>query len=183
MPLQHLPPYYGLLRPCAPHRYSGPRGFRRLDVSLCIGTTGSHVPYESLIWLRAAYMPDAARAGFRATPELIPEESRTPGFDIVYVRFDTSSAVRFRSPLRTIPDEILSRLLLQRSPRSLLTAAACSGLRPAPDCRPRGAYPHLSYSSTSPFYEDVFVTHRLSAISSAWPSRHSPEDILIGDEA
>src|SRR3954471_2986010 len=41
--------------------------------------------------------------------------------------------------------------LLQRSPRSLLTAAACSGLRPAPDCRPRGAHPHLSYSTTPPF--------------------------------
>jgi hypothetical protein len=53
-----------------------------LDFSLHIGTTGSHVPYKSLIRLRAAYMPDAARAGFRATPELIPEESRTPGFDI-----------------------------------------------------------------------------------------------------
>ena len=26
----------------------------RLDVSLCIGTTGSHVPYKSLIRLRAA---------------------------------------------------------------------------------------------------------------------------------
>src|SRR5262252_8252827 len=40
---------------------------------------------------------------------------------------------------------------LQRSPRPLLTAAACSGLRPAPDCRPRGAHPHLSYSTTPPF--------------------------------
>ena len=84
IPLQDLQPYYGPLRPCAPHRYSGPCGFRRLDVSLCIGTTGSHVPYKSLVWLRAAYMPDAARAGFRATPELIPGEDRTPGFDIAY---------------------------------------------------------------------------------------------------
>jgi hypothetical protein len=33
-------------------------------------------------------------------------------------------------------------------------------LRPAPDCRPRGAHPHLLYSSTPPFFEDVFVTHR-----------------------
>ena len=40
---------------------------------------------------------------------------------------------------------------LQRSLRPLLTVAACSGLRPAPDCRPRGAHPHLSYSSTPPF--------------------------------
>ncbi len=83
MPLQHPQPYYGPLRPYAPHRYSGPCGVRRLGVSLRIGATGSHVPYKSLIRLRAAYMPDAARAGFRATPELIPEESRTPGFDII----------------------------------------------------------------------------------------------------
>jgi len=33
--------------------------------------------------LATPYMPDAARAGFMATPELIPGESRTPGFDIV----------------------------------------------------------------------------------------------------
>ncbi len=30
VPLQNLHPYYGLLRPCAPHRYSGPRGLSRL---------------------------------------------------------------------------------------------------------------------------------------------------------
>src|SRR5215471_8319492 len=64
--------------------------------------------------------------------------------------FDTSSAVRLRSPLRITPDGLLSRLLLQRSPPSLLTTAACSGLTPAPDRRRRGAHPHLSYSSTSP---------------------------------
>src|SRR5439155_12266520 len=29
-PLQSLRPYYGPLRPCAPHRYSRPRGFGRL---------------------------------------------------------------------------------------------------------------------------------------------------------
>ena len=40
----------------------------RLDFSLGIGATGSHVPYKSLVELRAAYMPDAARAGFRVPP-------------------------------------------------------------------------------------------------------------------
>jgi hypothetical protein len=55
-----------------------------LGFSLGIGTTGSHVPYKSLIWLRAAYMPDAARADFRTTPALIPGEDRTPGFDIAF---------------------------------------------------------------------------------------------------
>ena len=41
-----------------------------------------NVPYKSLIRLRAAYMPDAARAAFRPTPELIPEARRSSGFDI-----------------------------------------------------------------------------------------------------
>jgi hypothetical protein len=54
-----------------------------LDLSLGIGTTGSHVPYKSLAQLRAAYTPDAARAAFRATPEFVPEEGSAPGFDIV----------------------------------------------------------------------------------------------------
>ena len=65
-----------LLRPCAPHRYSGPCGFCHLNVSLGSGTTGSHVPYKSLIRLRAASMPDVARAAFRTAPELIPEARR-----------------------------------------------------------------------------------------------------------
>ncbi len=53
------------------------------DRSLGIGTTGSHVPYKSLVELRATYMPDAARAAFRTAPELIPEEGSPPGSDIV----------------------------------------------------------------------------------------------------
>src|SRR5215212_3483689 len=84
VPLQNLPPSYELLRPCAPHRYSDPCGLSRLDVSLCIGATGSHVPYESLIRLRAADMPDVARAVFRTALELIPEAGRPSGFDIIF---------------------------------------------------------------------------------------------------
>jgi Resolvase, N terminal domain len=71
-PLQNFSLYYELLRPCAPHRYSDPCGSSRSDVSVCIGATGSHVPYKSLIRLRAAYVPDVARAVFRTAPELIP---------------------------------------------------------------------------------------------------------------
>ena len=46
----------------------------------------------------------------------------------------------------------------QRSPPSLLTTAACGGLRSAPDCRPRRAYLHLSYSYATPFGPAVLVT-------------------------
>src|SRR6266853_5686015 len=61
-PLQRLRPYYELLRPCTSHRYSDPRGLSRLRSLPLHRSTGSHVPYKSLVELRAAYMPDAARA-------------------------------------------------------------------------------------------------------------------------
>src|SRR5262245_50812734 len=47
----------------------------------------------------------------------------------------------------------------QRSPPRLLTAAACGGLRSAPDCRTRRALLHLSYSCASPVLMTVLVTH------------------------
>jgi hypothetical protein len=43
----------------------------------------------------------------RTSPELIPEDVPTPGFDIVYDAFDTSPAVRLRSPLSTLPAGII----------------------------------------------------------------------------
>ena len=49
-----------------------------------LGIAGQvHVPYESLIELRAAYMPDAARTDIMSAPELIPEAVPAPGSDIV----------------------------------------------------------------------------------------------------
>ena len=82
-PLQDLRHYYGLLRPCAPLRYSRPRGFGRLRLLPWHRRTGSHVPYKSQVELRAAYMPDATRTAFRTAPELVPGNGPTPGFGIV----------------------------------------------------------------------------------------------------
>ena len=93
--LQDLHRYYEVLCPCAPHRYSGPCGFSRLDVSLGIRPTGSHVPYKSLVRFRAAYMPDAARAAFRIPPSLSRESGSPP--------VSTSS-----DPLRHVIDGLLS---------------------------------------------------------------------------
>src|SRR5262249_34421079 len=39
------------------------------------------------------------------------------------------------------------------------TTAACSGLRPAPDCRSRRAFLHFSYSCAPPFGLAMLVTH------------------------
>src|ERR1700681_3726571 len=46
----------------------------------------------------------------------------------------------------------------QRSPPSLLTTAACGGLRSTPDCRPRRAFLHLSYSYAPPCGRAMLVT-------------------------
>ena len=49
------------------------------DCSFYIGATGSHVPYKSLVELRAAYMPDAARA-VSGIPQADPGGMVTPRF-------------------------------------------------------------------------------------------------------
>src|ERR1700738_1203804 len=46
----------------------------------------------------------------------------------------------------------------QRSPPSLLTTAACGGLRSTPDCRPRRAFLHLSCSYAPPCGPALLVT-------------------------
>src|ERR1700726_1007802 len=52
-----------------------------------------------------------------------------------------------------------------RSPPSLLTTAACGGLRSTPDCRPRRAFLHLSYSCAAPCGPALLVTQDPSATS------------------
>ncbi len=107
VPLQNLRPYYGLLRPCAPHRYSGSCG---------------GLPLELLPWHRGDRFPRSTKepdpdsrrlqAGCRpGRPSgLRPNSSRgplpSPRFRHRPVNFGTSSAVRLRSSLRIPPDGI-----------------------------------------------------------------------------
>src|SRR3954468_8022480 len=71
----------------------------------------------------------------------------TPGFDDGPLANDASSkgSLSFVSPTHTCSRYFLE-LFLQRSPPRLLTAAAWSGLGPAPESRSRGANPHLPHS-------------------------------------
>src|SRR5207244_11471968 len=56
--------------------------------------------------------------------------------------------VHLRSSLVCSPARVVLALFLQRSPPWLFTTAAWGGLRPAPESRSRGAFPHLSRSLT-----------------------------------
>src|ERR1700676_1438811 len=63
-PMIHALPsaHYEAVRPCPAHRYFRSRGLSRLRLFPWHRRSGSHVPYKSLVELRAAYMPDAAWA-------------------------------------------------------------------------------------------------------------------------
>ena len=130
-----------------------------MNVSLGIGATGSHVPYESLVELRAAYMPGCRSGRLQGSPELIrrkwhPPVSTSPNpLSTLHRRFAYARLSQPCLPGYHVPT------FPRRSPPSLLTTAACGGLRPAPDCRPRRALLHLSYSSAPSYSDGAFVTH------------------------
>src|SRR6516164_7932111 len=58
-----------------------------------------------------------------------------------------------------MPAEIFVPAFPQRSPPRLLPAAACGGLRSAPDHRTRRALLHLSYSCAPQTTRAALVTH------------------------
>src|SRR6266700_2773479 len=105
-------------------------------------------------------MPLGQASGFSRA---VPGGRGTPRFRHRLIRFRhfiggslalASLNLACRNPVPTFP---------QRSPPSLLTTAACGGLRSAPDCRPRRTFLHLSYSCASPFGPALLVTQDPSA--------------------
>jgi hypothetical protein len=163
--------YYETVRPCAPRRYSAPRRFCDLGSSLAppgdgrSGATGSHVPHGSLSRARAAFMPDTAWAVDR----FLPGSSRgaaSPSVSMSSSAFDTSSAVRSRSPSRLAPDALAARLF----PATLSTPAldrrtsrwfAASSCKAAAEGPPPSPVQHCSVGSISYIASSLaFVTHK-----------------------
>ena len=151
--------YYIAVRPWLAHRYFRPRCWSRLCLFPWHRRPGSHVPYQSLVELRAAYTPDAARS-VSGHP---PSSSRETGQPPVLTSPNPISTLLQRFACARLSRPCLTGIIVptfpQRSPPRLLTAAACSGLRSAPDCRTRRALLHLSYSCASPVLTAMLVTH------------------------
>jgi len=72
------PFYYEAVHPSPAHRYFRPRGWSRLRLFPWHRRPGSHVPYDSLIELRAAYTPDAAWAVSGHPPSLSRRTGHPP---------------------------------------------------------------------------------------------------------
>src|SRR6202140_518202 len=103
-------------------------------------------------------MPDAAWAvsGIRQAD---PEGMATPRFWHRLIRFRHVISGLLALASLNLACRNLVPAFPQRSPPSLLTTAACGGLRPEPDCRPRRALPHLLYRYASPCGRAMLVTH------------------------
>jgi hypothetical protein len=69
-PFRWLLRYSGLLRPLPPLLYFRPRGVSACDFSIRIGGEGSHVPYQSLCKVHAAFMPVTIGSVIRLLPDL-----------------------------------------------------------------------------------------------------------------
>ncbi len=127
-PLHH---YYRAVRPSPAHRYFQPHGCSRLRFFPWHRRPGSHVPYKSQIELRAAYIPDAAWAVSVHPPSL----SRKMGQHPVLTSSNPLSTLHRRFACARLSQSCLPESVPafpQRSPPSLLTTAACGGLRSTP---------------------------------------------------
>src|SRR5262249_16093009 len=116
--------------------------------------------FRTRAWLRFApptcRMPLWQASGFSRA---VPGGRGTPRFRhrLIGFRHVISGSLALASLNLACRDQVPT--FPQRSPPSLLTTAACGGLRPAPDCRPRRALLHLSYSSALSYSDSAFVTH------------------------
>ena len=110
--------------------------------------------------------------GHQAPGGLIPEMWTASGFDGTYGYrrvVEGLLPLGFRTPTcpRSIPG-----LLIRRSPPRLLTAAARTGLRPAPESRSRWAYHHLLRSFT-PRFSVQFMLNSFPCLCGTRPHTHS----------
>ena len=151
-----------------------PRGFRRLCFSLAIRALVPAVPRGKPASNSRPLYAGRRLPSHQAPGRLIPEGIRAPGFDDIKLLNDASSMglLSFVFRMHTCSRSCLE-LFLQRSPPRPFTAAAWSGLRPAPESRSRGACPHLSRSFTTPF--SVVVLPSFPCVSAAHQSRRSSE--------
>ncbi len=135
--------YYGLLRPCAPHRYLHSHGVLPLELFPSHRndrfSRSTPEPESDSRRLYAERHP----ASRQVSAGLHPGPTFHPGFDAIEKAHDTSSTVHSCSSFRFAPAAVLLRLLPRRSPHRLLTDAARGGLEPDPATRLRGALPHL----------------------------------------
>lgn len=143
-----------------------PRGFCHLCFSLDIAATGSRSSTQKPESGSRPLYAGRRLSSSQVPDKLIPRARRPLGFDDKSLVDDASSkgSLSFDSLILTCPG--CPRTWPQRSPPCLLNTAAWGGLKPAPESRLRGAYPHLpcSFSTVRPFssnFHSVLLRHTI----------------------
>lgn len=127
------------------HPYCRPRGSSHLWLLRSHRHRGSHVPCDHLFQAQPTRMPDAAPSVKQVTPELVPESSNYPGFDIVSL---FSTRKRW-FPCGPLPGSHLTQvsllgLFLLRSPPLPLGSSSGRWFESNSGKPVRGAFPHQS---------------------------------------
>ena len=91
--------HYGSVRPCAPHRYSGPCRFRRLGFSLGIRASGSCSSAQTPASESRPLYAGRRLPSHQAPDRLVPEGIHAPGFDDTIFFTTRLRRVHFRSSL------------------------------------------------------------------------------------
>ena len=96
--------HYEPVRPCAPHRYSAPRGSAAWRSPLASEQQVPTFRRGASRWTHATFMPVAARPSQQAPSELCPRPTTGAWFRQHPYAFDMSSAVHSRSSFQRTPD-------------------------------------------------------------------------------
>jgi len=109
-----------------------PHGWRRLGFSLSIKSLVPAVPRESLYPTHAPSTPAAACPVIRHLADLSQDDEALLVLTTPKVRNDAFFRGSLSFVFRTLTCSVYSELFIRRSPPRLFTAAARTGLRPAP---------------------------------------------------
>ena len=124
-----------------------------------LGIAGQVLPFRTRA--RLSFVPPTCRMPLgqsQCIPQADPGGLASPRFwhRLIRLRHVISGSLALASLNRACRN--LVPAFPQRSPPWLLTTAACGGLRSTPDCRPRRALLHLSYSCIPPCGPAILVT-------------------------
>src|SRR5580704_2502406 len=124
-----------------------PRGFRRLGFSLRIRATGSCSSAQQPAFASRPLYAGRRPHSHQAPRGLFPGGLYAPGFDDTCLLNDASSKGSLSFVSRTLTcTSLFSRFSSNAHHHGSLPQQLEGGLRPAPESRPRGAFPHLSRS-------------------------------------
>ena len=147
-PITGLLRSYESVRPSAPHRYARLAVFAAWASPFASERLVPAVPRDSLHPLHAPSTPIAVRSIIRHPADSSQVNHTLLVLTTLEILTTRLRRVHFRSSLGCLPARVFSRFSSNAHHHGSLPQRLVGGLRPAPESRSRGAFPHLSRSLT-----------------------------------